>query len=204
MMASECERMYATTPLLQPAAFRCLLTSASTRENQTRSPLLLLPAELRNRIYELAFPTAAVKVHPAWDDPKVYLDYDGPRGIIALLQTCRQINAEAMQFFLSTLTFDTEPCSLHGFTGLFGKEKAALVTSIIFKPSDIATWSGKGLELRRTHAIRSLKAVKHVHVLINYKQWSEYGIEWKDTMRELFYKPELEVTVAEGMEPYYW
>lgn len=203
-MASECERMYARTLLLEPVAFHCLLTSASTQENQVHSPLLRLPAELRNRIYELAFPTTAIKVHPAWDDPKVYPGYDGPRGIMALLQTCRQINAEATEFFLSTLTFDTESCSLHGFVKAFGGDKAALVTSIIFKLWDIVTRNEKHLSNQVTSAIHSLKAVRHSQLLVCYTEWSACDQRWTNMMRELFGKRELEVVVVEIMDNCDW
>ena len=207
--------MYATLPLLQPAVFHCLLTSASTQENQVRSPLLCLPAELRNRIYELVFSTAAVKarpllrtlsvkVHPAWDDPKVYPDYDGPRGTMALLQTCRQINTEAMQFFLSTMTFDTELCSLNGFVSAFGEDKAAVMASIVFDPSDIAEWHGSALQLREPDAISSLKAVRHVHLVVHAEEWLVFGIDWKGGMRKLLHKPELEVTFQELLGEYVW
>jgi hypothetical protein len=168
----------------------CLLTNPSTQENQAHSPFLRLPAELRNLIYELSSPTTLVKVHPHWDDPRYYPDNDGPRGIIAFLQTCHQINGEAMQFFLSTSTFDTELCSLPGFLSAFGPERTALVTSIVVDLFDVLRL---GREMRNTGMTSEFKALKHVHLLIGIF-WFAGKQDWTLTMCVHFGKEELVVT----------
>ena len=74
-----------------------LLTDhASTERNQRKSPLLRLPAKLRNKIYIFALDTAAVNVR--WDQHSILTRDD-----LHLPRACRQIHTE-VQPFLDTYT----------------------------------------------------------------------------------------------------
>lgn len=70
-------------------------------QQQSASPLLRLPAELRNRIYELALTRQGPrKMIKAWDRP-------GRQP--GLTRTCRAIRAEALPIFYSINEFLTSP-----------------------------------------------------------------------------------------------
>ncbi|CAN9441274.1 unnamed protein product [Alternaria alternata] len=69
--------------------------AAISQRNHRRCPLLRLPAELRNKIYEYVFlshPVRPFREHREWP----YWAY--PRSQLNLLETCRQIYFEAKLF----------------------------------------------------------------------------------------------------------
>ncbi|RII13561.1 hypothetical protein CUC08_Gglean004331 [Alternaria sp. MG1] len=79
---------------------------AISRDNQLNSPLLRLPAELRNRIYHFTFDTNEVVLGPPgyWDPP----DFCSPRATsypLGLAQACTQCNYEAIPYFWKTTVF---------------------------------------------------------------------------------------------------
>ncbi|KAI8934133.1 hypothetical protein NX059_008888 [Plenodomus lindquistii] len=83
-----------------------------TEYNQLSSPLLHLPAELRNHIYIYAFHGALVKadVRHAWmfqppDEPEIHDTYGSSKGD-SLLHVCRQIRHEAGDLIYYHCTFD--------------------------------------------------------------------------------------------------
>ncbi|KAK4622091.1 hypothetical protein CLAFUW4_06607 [Fulvia fulva] len=105
------------------------MTSEGQTSTYTRTPpapskqchLLELPAELRNRIYELV-----VADHTSIHQPN-------------LMRTCRQTRGEALSLFYSTHIFhfsfefdDVLPASLVGWTNSIGKERADLVNKVFF------------------------------------------------------------------------
>lgn len=63
-------------------------------QSQSQSPLLALPPELRNTIYELAF-------------SDIILDLDEETRAPCLLSSCRQIRIEAYDIFYRTVVFET-------------------------------------------------------------------------------------------------
>jgi hypothetical protein len=89
-----------------------LLTEYSTARNALASPLLLLPAELRNKIYAYVIQNGTY-----------YLDYckwmrvsstvSPRRGWLGLLYTCRQVNAEAalLPYTLNIFHFTSIKCA---------------------------------------------------------------------------------------------
>jgi hypothetical protein len=145
----------------------------STQENQAQSPLRRLPTELHNTIYKLAFLSTSVKVHPKWNDPRWYHESEEPRGILTLLQTCRQINAKTMQFFLSNVTFDPQSFFIKGFITAFGHERLAFVTSIVVNIPDIWSKDRAGKMSGIAAALEALETLKHVHVLYSFDPYAE-------------------------------
>ncbi|KAF2635352.1 hypothetical protein P280DRAFT_196935 [Massarina eburnea CBS 473.64] len=89
---SECLKMYADLIVL----WGLELTSSSAQRNQRESPLLRLPAEVRNEIYNYAL-TADYKFS---DSGKLPL-----AASLSLLVVCRQINTEASNLPLMLSTF---------------------------------------------------------------------------------------------------
>lgn len=67
--------------------------SPSTEWNQTESPLLRLPAELRNRIYVFALGTAHVQF-------EMLASVQPRRNDLCLPRTCRQIKSETAPFLV--------------------------------------------------------------------------------------------------------
>jgi hypothetical protein len=138
---------------------------------------------LRNKIYEFTFPTTFITVYPKWDNPRWYHDYEEPRGIMALLQTCHQIKDEALPFFLSSMTFNLQRCSIAGFLEAIGDEKVALVTSIIVMRSDIV--SGYNNRIGGYIAAK-LTALKLVHVLYEFEPPAAEKADWDRIVYEYF------------------
>lgn len=75
-------------------------------------------------------------------------DYIEPRDPTALLYTCHQIRSEAQGLLMSTSTFDLRICGALRFVKDFGKDKTALVTSIICEALDVPILR-HGVENRR-------------------------------------------------------
>ncbi|KAI4612487.1 hypothetical protein J4E80_007221 [Alternaria sp. BMP 0032] len=79
-----------------------VLTTPSTHKNQTHSPLLLFPAELRNKIYTLIFTNTTINVNKPLIQKDVLGRYPSVR---AILYTCRQIYIEASALSFTLCTF---------------------------------------------------------------------------------------------------
>ncbi|KAF2846319.1 hypothetical protein T440DRAFT_558293 [Plenodomus tracheiphilus IPT5] len=71
-----------------------------TETNHLNSPLLRLPAELRNRVFTLAFHARTIQVN------ETHPDYLLPSPTTGPLLTCRQMHYEALPIFHSTCIFD--------------------------------------------------------------------------------------------------
>lgn len=93
------------------------MTLTSTQRNDVVSPLLGLPAELRNRIYELVLGGKSIyltsnrrvcigEIAPCVIPPGPgYKSIDREHGALQLLQVCRQIYTEAQALVFSLNTF---------------------------------------------------------------------------------------------------
>ncbi|EFQ89007.1 hypothetical protein PTT_14884 [Pyrenophora teres f. teres 0-1] len=80
---------------------------AITESNQLTSPLLRLPAELRNKIYEYACIDTTVRAHQVMN-LQIYRS-NAPvskRKPLAVISTCKQMRHEASEIFYSHTTFD--------------------------------------------------------------------------------------------------
>jgi hypothetical protein len=80
----------------------------STELNQRNSPLLRLPAELRNQIYMFAFCNITVDVRSRYENDPIDNQnlIQGHRRVVGLLTTCRQLHHEALPIFYEYCTFD--------------------------------------------------------------------------------------------------
>ncbi|KAL5120140.1 hypothetical protein ACEQ8H_001966 [Pleosporales sp. CAS-2024a] len=81
-----------------------------TRENQRNSPLLRLPAELRNQIYEEACRHGIIAIKTATKNSPRHVSVHSKKhcGGAALMHTCRQMREEAWDLFLQHTVFDLE------------------------------------------------------------------------------------------------
>ncbi|KAF2833552.1 hypothetical protein CC86DRAFT_400176 [Ophiobolus disseminans] len=90
-----------------------------TQQNQIRSPLLRLPAELRNRIYEFTFLGTGVKIqslvprsrNPRWMRQNLISNLESQsawRTALSLLGSCRQIHHEALSISYEACMFDVD------------------------------------------------------------------------------------------------
>ncbi|CAE7194017.1 hypothetical protein PTNB73_08696 [Pyrenophora teres f. teres] len=107
------ERKFAVIQALRVGFHRpnLVLTSeesiAITESNQLTSPLLRLPAELRNKIYEYACIDTTVRAHQVMN-LQIYRS-NAPvskRKPLAVISTCKQMRHEASEIFYSHTTFD--------------------------------------------------------------------------------------------------
>ncbi|KAI4959950.1 hypothetical protein J4E86_001568 [Alternaria arbusti] len=74
----------------------------TTHTNQPPSPLLLLPAELRNKIYKFVFLNTTINVNKLLIKKDVLGRYPSVR---AILYTCRQVYIEASALSFTLCTF---------------------------------------------------------------------------------------------------
>lgn len=98
----------------------------STEANQRNSPLLRLPGEIRNKIYEYTFSGTSVyarNLRPRRKDLR-------PHPSLVLL-TCRQIRHEATARFYNFTTFVFEQCEdVCYLVGQVGRRRASIITTI--------------------------------------------------------------------------
>ncbi|KAF2833656.1 hypothetical protein CC86DRAFT_461962 [Ophiobolus disseminans] len=127
--------------------------------NQRNSPLLRLPAELRNSIYQYALSSSKVVVHLPLGDPL----YRGSRLPVSLrfLTTCRQIYHETRDIFWASATFEfRDHCHLHEFVEhIAAPKKTALITSI-----EINVATAYGFKNEVPAVKDSLPSLQRVHV----------------------------------------
>ncbi|KAI4707609.1 hypothetical protein J4E89_007714 [Alternaria sp. Ai002NY15] len=98
--------------------------AAISQRNHRKSPLLRLPAELRNKIYKYAFlshPVRPTREHREWPH------WAYPRSQLNLLETCRQIYFEANLF----------PFALNVFVGYAEHVIELLLTTFTPSQTDI-------------------------------------------------------------------
>jgi hypothetical protein len=79
------------------------LTPSSARQNQQESPLLKLPPEIRNQIFQLAI--GDKKYHTLSEPSRSFLRRWEDKHAVALLRCCRQIYAETALLPWSQYTF---------------------------------------------------------------------------------------------------
>jgi hypothetical protein len=150
---------------------------AITRRNQLESPFLRLPAEIRNQIYEHAF-DRVVWVDPPtfwfpWDrktKPPNYSEFP-------LLQTCRQINHEAMPIAFRNCTFNFTDAAFHFRTTLFDRPWTAaqlargkFITHIVVDELSVCDDDYKIYDVFKSlDRPAELPALKHLEI------WCSYG-----------------------------
>ncbi|KAI4641186.1 hypothetical protein J4E93_008065 [Alternaria ventricosa] len=104
--------------------------SEITRDNQLNSPLLRLPGEIRNRIYEYTFFDAKVMVtDPDWDwNGRVPWRNERPNHVLAI---CQQIRHEATSIFWNECMI--QPVGIFFFSevaSIMGVSNCARITSL--------------------------------------------------------------------------
>ncbi|CAN9339028.1 unnamed protein product [Alternaria sp. RS040] len=113
-----------------------------TAANQRNSPLLRLPAELRNRVYEYALGGHEIWVTTPIPETKtkIYLDRWGDVPAFTLLKVCSQIYAEAalLPYSLNTFFFNGK-LSLDLFVKEFPKSATQAIRRLM-----LDDWAGMG------------------------------------------------------------
>jgi hypothetical protein len=109
--------------------------SSSFIANQRNSPLLRLPAELRNRIYELVFDGTAIRVIKPTMRVRVSgfcaLSSVPPTKSFSLQHSCRQIALEAFGLFVPYATFELDfKWNIDTLLEKLGPQKCHIITSI--------------------------------------------------------------------------
>jgi hypothetical protein len=152
------------------------LTTTTPRialHNQRASPLLRLPAELRNQIYEyvLTFGVWFINENTGYADP-----CDAQPGVLSLLSVCRQIyhETEFLALRLNAIYF-TEPPNSFFFSRLTMPQRAAIthvtVDTYIWHHKIGASVSAFGDQItlrdRQFQLLASLPALRTLDVLIN-------------------------------------
>ncbi|KAI8934134.1 hypothetical protein NX059_008889 [Plenodomus lindquistii] len=107
---------------------------SKTQANQRLSPLLRLPGEMRNRIYELVYDKAIVIV----DTPTI--NALQPHAFTGFLLSCRQINHGATPLFYQHCIFDFADGLTESVIRRLGSEKLRLLRSIQFSTARSLNW----------------------------------------------------------------
>ncbi|KAI4647763.1 hypothetical protein J4E93_004173 [Alternaria ventricosa] len=150
-----------------------------TQLNQENSPLLQLPAELRNRIYKFVLHDhrpVYVDIPALSDEFGNFGPRDNTRGKQALLCTCRQVHSEApmMYFALNTFQFDLDT-SLIEFTRSLTAEQLSAVKSI-----DMTGQLMEEIEMRAEHH-KSDSPRLHLDTLTSLQKVSLYPYAFRST-----------------------
>ncbi|KAH7086760.1 hypothetical protein FB567DRAFT_549209 [Paraphoma chrysanthemicola] len=131
----EREAMYVSSPILLHSLNRDnILTNNSTARNATSSPLLRLPAELRNKIYAYVL-TGPNEVYSFdYASNRHWLGNVPPKTThpVALIRCCRQVDAEAklLPFELNLFRFSDLVIFSATTVGLFLPVQRAAITRI--------------------------------------------------------------------------
>ncbi|KAF2831490.1 hypothetical protein CC86DRAFT_402011 [Ophiobolus disseminans] len=143
-----------------------------TDSNKQTSRLLRLPAELRNRIYELALNQGNIQLFPgiqADSRPE-----DKPE--LALLRTCRQILSEASPIFYSINTFEFEfTFHILRFALSLTEQNRQVIRSIRLQAPSIDSIVGGRGGLDAIHLIPSLEEL-HFRGHLCGAAWDELGV----------------------------
>jgi hypothetical protein len=192
-----------------------LLTALSTAANQRNSPLLRLPAELRNRVYELASRDAMVHIKTLEDFVSQQETINDSTGVIALPLVCKQIHHEAVPRLLYLQsTFHTTPSRFAealASNSNIGRENCKLITSLVIsfgQAADLAHRARTNASL--AHFIRAggsryyeqpklfddVPMVKKVHMLNRSPLVLPFVTrdQMVDALRKNFEQKELEIT----------
>jgi hypothetical protein len=172
----------------------------STARNQAQSPLLLLPAEMRNTIYDYVLGGYDIKIahvsHPYHrlravlkTDPS----HDSTRleNFLAITRTCRQIRAESNNLAFSLNEFGTDvPRLLLASTKLFPIDCFKAITSFrLMVGSWMVLHNSKVPYLRRElkQALEILGTLPHLKQLTIDWTGNQYGPwdELKDSLVEI-------------------
>ncbi|KAF1921838.1 hypothetical protein BDU57DRAFT_563988 [Ampelomyces quisqualis] len=136
-----------------------------TRLNHEDSPLLRLPAEIRNAIYELVFATSCVAILPAWAVAKTFV------GATALLRTCRHMREDTQSLFFSATVFDLSWYRYHdadAMCELPGAKHTKLIRSVRLDEQAMWTivcrWQQQGRPNRGCTTNKPFPALRHVQV----------------------------------------
>jgi hypothetical protein len=188
--------------------FRHTLTLSSTPGDQDHFPLLQLPAELRNRIYESAART--ITMCHGYGYTK-YFAYSTCQGSIfcepfALLYTCQQVYHEARGFYAKLPTFDLSDLSIANYSvKALDLERCASIQTIRISIVEalVATgWVNRGAvnsEGDKYHyALDIFPSLVRLEVdeSKDYSDWDGNFLEMRDALRYCFAVPDLEVQVS--------
>jgi hypothetical protein len=132
----------------------------------SRSPLLNLPAEVRNEIYKHVF--ANVDVH--CDSIEVKFPTVHLGDLMALPQTCEQIRLESQALAYSLCRFWGTPPTLDILLRHIGPVKANLITNVVIR---VHAWCGGAFTLPSTSntiktfmKLQDLTGLKHIIVAL--------------------------------------
>jgi hypothetical protein len=186
-------------------SFLLLRLALRTRDNQLHSSLLRLPAELRNRIYELCCEGGVLTIlfgrHRKTGDPHTQKS----PGALALRATCRQIRSESKDIFYKFYVLDVRAYGmLHQprCTALRTLYNSEYIQNIKTNASDAQSIKG-WLEQRsylRTNTKHCLHGTFPVLKRLTIEGEVDFGPKLTDhigavhgTIRVAFDRPELEV-----------
>ncbi|KAH6502771.1 hypothetical protein HBI56_167740 [Parastagonospora nodorum] len=175
-----------------------------TQTNARNSPMLRLPAELRNQIYRYALAGGV-----AFILPKKFRFKGNPRtrfskNAFGLRCVCRQLRAETYSIFYNSYTFDLTGFSNgHDATRELAWREISLIESIRIKQNevlDMVRWGMAEESLHNPllfwHARRSLRAVRRVEFDATEKMQTMYMVrEVPKNLRIGFGKADLEVCI---------
>ena len=182
----------------------------SARVNQLTSPLLRLPAELRNLIYLFTFTDSMIRMHPQKGEQSA----TNPIGLICC---CRQLHREANSLFYTTATFEMEmalPYSYEAAIVAIGAERCARITSIQISLLSVefqyVHWAypaksfEEEIELQGRANANAFPALNTVHVKGSRLQLSLLSSDTRADLVRAFRlvhgKPAIEIVFEAGLE----
>jgi hypothetical protein len=173
----------------RPSEFKPTNVDHSTASNSLNSPLLRLPAELRNKIYSYIFQYAHL--------PKRH-----PKGAIAFaLHTCQQLFHETSALLIVAFG-QYDICSLLSLNvPLYdlSQETCEQIKNIMLSEQTVSTIVAPRYRTARCgdlqHLVGYMLGLERVYVRVNRQDWRCTQVEVEKGCRDFFQRPGLEVQV---------
>ena len=193
-MTAQCRKCKPPTPRSTRTTTNTL---ASTLQNQLNSPLLRLPAEIRNKIYTYVSLSTTIKVIGVLEDlsPNCTFYLRAP----GFVKSCKQIHHEATTLLYSLATFDITNHS-KGFLCNRGSNRniCSLITSIRMSgilACSVMSGHERARPWRSTPLARDLSGLERVYVQRVYRGWEK--VKDSAALREWLQNESLEI-IFEG------
>jgi hypothetical protein len=178
------QAIYVRVCIVLVTKIRRLIQCSSARRNQEISPLLRLPAELRNRIYKFALSDRSLyfwgkrlhcvyfrhsnREYPIWDEvPDI--------NFFALIRACSQTYSEAARFCFSLNRFIGGAKSLTHCLGLLSNSTARCIETIVVDSSGIRAQPFLSDLCKLLNTLHRFEGLKLLVVHWQYHQ----AYEWK-------------------------
>ncbi|KAF3001333.1 hypothetical protein E8E13_005790 [Curvularia kusanoi] len=162
---------------------------AITRRNRKESPLLRLPAELRNRIYGYAM-SGGVTLEDHLLPAELAVAHNPPGASLALPKVCYQLHQETALLLFSLNTFTGSSTTIEDFLDALGEYQKAKIESITVYPH-LQYWMiwSDDTEVELAKLMRDMALLKRVDFFVLTSSWQPLDL-WERFFSRSFVLPQ--------------